>query len=375
MKKTNLKLISNITGYSVSTVSRALNDSNLISTETKEKIKKVAKELDYFPNINAKALSSKKTYTIGVILFRSAMQSFANPFFVDVFKGINEVASKSGYFTLNGYIEFDKQDSLLFKHAKALIMSHRIDGALILSSTYNNSFIEYLLDKKFPFVLLGKPLIDTNHWIDNNNIEASFEITKHLFEKGYKSPVFVSGSPKYTVSYDRFLGFIKAYKMYFETNKIGKEKKLKKDKKNQNENLQISFKEFVKKEIKEFNDIVYFTNFDRVEVNNIAEKIVKNKNVDSAVVIDDFTSFLLMEKLKQMRIKIPDNFGIVTFNNSFLSKISTPRLTTVETFPEILGEKITNNLLKIIDNGSYKIMNHLVKTKIIEGKSTEKKIG
>lgn len=363
MKKTNLKKISEITGYSISTVSRALNDSKLISKKTKNKIKKVADELDYFPNINAKALSSKKTYTIGVILFRSAMQSFANPFFVDVFKGINEIASKSGYFTLNGYIEFDKKDSLLFKHAKALIMSHRIDGALVLSSTYNNTFIEFLVEKKFPFVLLGKPLIDTNHWIDNDNVKASYEITKYIFEKGYTNPIFISGSPKYTVSYDRFLGFIKAYKEFKNNNK---------DK--TGNNINIKFENFINGDLKEFNDIIYFTNFDKVEVNNIVEKILNRKEkIDSAVVIDDFTAFLLMENLKKRNIKIPEEFGIVTFNNSFLSRIVSPSLTTVETYPEILGEEITKYLLNILNENNYKILNHLVKTKIIEGSSAKGK--
>ncbi|MCX8059400.1 MAG: substrate-binding domain-containing protein [Spirochaetes bacterium] len=362
MKKINLKKLSSISGYSVSTISRALNDSNLIKKETKEKIKKLAKELDYYPNINAKALSSKKTYTIGIILFRSPMQSFANPFFIEVFKGINETASRNGYFTLNGYIEFDKKNSIIFEQAKSIIMSHRIDGVLVLASIYNNNFIEFLLENRIPFVLLGKPLIDTNNWIDNDNYEASYRITNLLFKNGYKNPIFISGSSEYTVCYDRFNGFIKALLENKCLNSLDNSEK--------NKNAFISFKDFANKKLGNYEKYVYFIDFNNVNIDNIVDQIVKRKNEnDSAVIIDDYVAFLFLEKLKQLKINIPNDFGIVTFNNSFLSHISTPKLTTVETFPEILGEKITDSLLKIINDDSYKIKNHIVKTDIIYGNS------
>lgn len=363
MKKVNLKKLSLITGYSVSTISRALNNSNLISNETKNKIKKIAKELDYYPNINARALSSKKTYTIGIILFRSPMQSFANPFFIDVFKGINEVANKYGYFTLNGYLDFDRKNLVVYEHAKSLILSHRIDGALVLASTYNNEFIKFLLDKNFPFVLLGKPLIDYDNWIDNDNKEISYKITNLLFDNGYKNPIFISGSSEYTVCYDRFIGFIKSFLE-------------KKENKNYNfDNIFkiIKFDEFAKKKINKYKNNIIFLDFDKIDIDHIFYKILDSKEkYDSAVIIDDYVAFLFLEKLKSANIRVPEDFGIVTFNNSFLSKITNPKLTTVETYPEILGKKITENLLKIIQNKNYKIRNHIVKGEIIYGKSSEK---
>ena len=91
MKKLTIKDIANHFGVSISTVSKALNDSYEISVSTKEKIQKFAKEKNYKPNFNALSLKNRKTKTIGVII-----PNMLDYFFAQVFKGVEKVANVTG---------------------------------------------------------------------------------------------------------------------------------------------------------------------------------------------------------------------------------------------------------------------------------------
>ncbi|HLT51747.1 MAG TPA: LacI family DNA-binding transcriptional regulator, partial [Arenibacter sp.] len=92
MKKITLKEIAQIFNVSISTVSKAINDSHEISWELKEKIQRFAKENKYRPNKMAVNLRQRKTRTIGVVI-----PNILNYFFTQVFSGIEKVADKEGY--------------------------------------------------------------------------------------------------------------------------------------------------------------------------------------------------------------------------------------------------------------------------------------
>ncbi|MDC1462608.1 LacI family transcriptional regulator, partial [Polaribacter sp.] len=92
MKRLTIKDIAKEFNVSISTVSKALNNSYEISTSTKEKIQKFAKENNYKPNFNALSLKNRQTKTIGIII-----PNMLNYFFAQVFKGIEKVANDRGY--------------------------------------------------------------------------------------------------------------------------------------------------------------------------------------------------------------------------------------------------------------------------------------
>ena len=92
MKRLTIKDIAKEFSVSISTVSKALNDSYEISVSTKEKIQKYAKENNYKPNFNALSLKNRQTKTIGIII-----PNMLNYFFAQVFNGIEKVANEKGY--------------------------------------------------------------------------------------------------------------------------------------------------------------------------------------------------------------------------------------------------------------------------------------
>lgn len=93
----SLKEIAKRAGVSVSTVSRTLNNYDDVSPETRERILRIARELNYFPNAVARSLVKKKTYTIGVFFGNKMNSGFDHPFFLDVIAAIREVIGNAGY--------------------------------------------------------------------------------------------------------------------------------------------------------------------------------------------------------------------------------------------------------------------------------------
>ena len=93
----SMKDISELCGVSIATVSKALNDQSDIGEETKARIKQVAKELGYFPISSARALKTKRTYNIGVLLVDEAQSGLTHDYFANVLNSFKKVAEEKGY--------------------------------------------------------------------------------------------------------------------------------------------------------------------------------------------------------------------------------------------------------------------------------------
>ena len=105
----SLKTIASQCGVSIATVSKALNDQSDISTETKERVRKVAQELGYLPNAAARALKTKRSYNIGVLFEDEAGRGLTHEYFSGVLNGIKVQSEKLGYDTLDDYYAYLKE--------------------------------------------------------------------------------------------------------------------------------------------------------------------------------------------------------------------------------------------------------------------------
>ncbi|WP_082433457.1 LacI family DNA-binding transcriptional regulator [Flagellimonas eckloniae] len=122
----NISQISYLSGYSKSTVSKAINNSKEISENTKLKIRKIAKEYGYKPNFSAKALKSKKTNSIGLIV-----PNFSKIFCAFIMEGIEEAAVKKGYKLV---VYQSKNDLLNRKKVVKTLFDGSIDGLILITN-------------------------------------------------------------------------------------------------------------------------------------------------------------------------------------------------------------------------------------------------
>ncbi|MGQ9631621.1 MAG: LacI family DNA-binding transcriptional regulator [bacterium] len=194
-----IKDIARAAGVSINTVSRALNDKPDVSSRTRERILRIAKQLDYSPNYLAKSLVSKQTRTLGVIVTDNA-----NPFYAQVIKGIEDVARRKGY-----NIILCNSDENPEREAEALrlLREKRVDGILITPVQRGRRYISDLRGLGIPFVLLNRhsKVAKTDYVINDNAYGASLAVGR-LIEIGRRRIAYISGPPSVSSVRERLEG-------------------------------------------------------------------------------------------------------------------------------------------------------------------------
>ncbi|MCJ8010261.1 LacI family transcriptional regulator [Paenibacillus sp. KQZ6P-2] len=195
-----IKDIARVAGVSHTTVSRALNGNPLIKKETRDRIEKIAAEMNYIPNYSAKSLVMKKSYTIG-LFFSSIDQGTTASFLVDAIKGIHHVLDENYSLTVHGI------DSI--QHFDA-IMPQRFDGILVMSqSDEDNAFIYHVKKMCIPLVVLNRQLEDTGimNVVANDRIGV-MEAIDYAASQGHSRFAIIEGRAGFKSSIERKQGFI-----------------------------------------------------------------------------------------------------------------------------------------------------------------------
>jgi DNA-binding LacI/PurR family transcriptional regulator len=195
-------------GVSPGTVSRAINDSPLVNVETRERIMRVVRELDYVPHLAARRLSIGKTLTIAVIV-----PFFYRPSVSERLKGVVSALSQSQYDLLIHNIETPQQRDMGFQD---ILRADRVDGALLVSLPVPDRYVAQLSTADVPVVL-----IDTSHpalmmfsRVKVDDVAGGQLATEYLIELGHTEIGFVGDivdTPfHFTSSRDRHSGYCRA---------------------------------------------------------------------------------------------------------------------------------------------------------------------
>ncbi len=305
--------VAKATGVAPSTVSRVIADNPRISEETKTKVRNAMKELGYHPNINARNLAVKSTKAIGVIMPSSADKALQNPFFPEILRGIGSVTHGMGYsITLSSGITDDE----IFDEVERMVYGSYVDGVILLYSRMNDRVMNFLHEKNFPFVIVGKPyehVGEITH-VDNDNFTAGKEITNHLIDMGHEKIAFIGGSKKLFVTMDREAGYeaalMDAYLEHSESYRM--------------------HTEFLKSGGREA----------------VARLLSQDTPPTGIVVSDDLMSLGVLSTLEEVGYTVPDDISLVSFNNVYLSEITKPALTTVDIQIHELGAESARALIE-----------------------------
>ena len=206
MKK-NIRLIDiaerlNLTKVSVS---KALRDHPDISVETRQKVKQIAGEMGYRPNLVARSLASKKSQTIGVII-----PKMANSFFAPVVEGIYHSANESDYDVVLGISLEDEK--LERKHIESML-NMRVDGLLVsvTEQTKDPERFEMVRDMGIDLVFFDRGFTNAGFTYikvdDKNSAKAGVE---YLIDKGYEEIAHLAGYQNIEIARERCNGYMKA---------------------------------------------------------------------------------------------------------------------------------------------------------------------
>jgi DNA-binding LacI/PurR family transcriptional regulator len=309
-----IKDIAQKAGVSPSTVSRAISGHPRISKETTDKIKSIMEELGYHPNVMAKSLVSRTTNTIGIVLPRPAEELFQNLFFPEVIRGIVTQATRSSYDLMitTGSTEREELEAVT-----RLVKGRRVDGIVLLHSRKQDQVVTFLREEHFPFVLVGRsedyPDIVS---VDNDNVQASYDATRHLISQGHKRIGFVSGPPNLTVSRDRLEGYRQAMA---------------------ESGLETRPEWIVEGEFLQesgFRAMSFFMSLP--------------ERPSAIVVIDDVVAFGILRGLTELGYKVPDDLSIVGFNNIQLAELASPPLSSVDIGIYQMGYSASQALIRRI---------------------------
>lgn len=191
MAKVTLTDIAKMANVSKTTVSMVLNNKDIsVSEDTRNKIHKIVKELNYIPNTVARSLSTRKTETIGIIL-----PDIENPFFSEMARAIEDTAEKLNYNVIlcNSYNKKSKEE----KYVKLLI-SKLTDGVIFISGGKSEDSLKILEDNKVPFVIVDRYIESSEKYngVFCSNDQGIALGVEYLYEKGKRNVAFVSGSKK-----------------------------------------------------------------------------------------------------------------------------------------------------------------------------------
>ena len=316
-KNTTIYDISKKLNVSVATVSRALNNHPRISQATKELVVNMAKELDYKQNNLAKALKSGETKTVGVIV------PYINTnFFSSVIRGIEEELSPHGYRVI---ICQSHDDATVEKKQLNTLLHTQVD-CIFISISKNTSDLEYV--KKIidttntPIIFFDRkkdiPGVST---ITIDDHKGAYQATEHLINEGYKNIYHFSGDQNLEIYQNRLKGYRSALQDY---------------------------------KLPVIEDNIINTGSSIEEGIHAMKSVWKRKiKPDAIFSASDFTALGVCKEIKNLKLKIPQDIGVIGFSNEPFTQFMELSISSVDQTPVMMGKISANVFLESIrDNFS-----------------------
>jgi LacI family transcriptional regulator len=197
-----MKDIAQELGVSIGTVSKVLRDHPDISPETRERVRKRMRELNYSPNLAARALVTGRTYTIGLVV-----PDLVHPFFAEVAAGLSGLLRKSGYSLI---ISSSDEDLELENRVIGQLLARRVDALILASSQREWQFFEQVEKQKIPVILIDRrPEGGKVNFVGVDDEEIGRMATEHLIEMGCRRIAHIGG-PGISTAIGRLRGYQKA---------------------------------------------------------------------------------------------------------------------------------------------------------------------
>jgi len=200
---TTIREVAESAGVSYATVSHVINNTRLVSPETRERVVAAMDALHYRPNALARSLRQGKTNTIGLVLPDSA-----NPFFAEISRSIEDEAFKKGYSVFLCNTELDTQRELFYVD---VLSKKQVDGIIFIAAGDQADSVDFLLRRSMPLVMIDRnvPKVEADAVFTDNQL-GGFLATQHLLELGHTRIACIAGPSSITPSAERIIGYRKA---------------------------------------------------------------------------------------------------------------------------------------------------------------------
>lgn len=330
----SIKDIANISGVSIATVSRVLNNKGKYSSETAQKVLAVAKSGGYVTNYAAKSLRESKTRTIGVLI-----PDLKNAFFAEIAHAIETYLFQYDYSVLICNSGNDPQKELQYFQT---LISRGVDGILCISDI--GMLPLDLKSRNIPIVFLDRhpKVANSVHWVGNDNIDAAKTATNHLIEQGCKNILFISNFSSDSRHNTRQIGYEQAlaeHNIFIDQNYI----------------LQRVGDDPTPVKVE-----LLVSNFIQLQL-----------PLDGIVTCSEAAALGTLFALRRYNISVPNDVKLVSFDNTITSLLSYPALTSVERNPHLMSKQACDILLDVIDGKNPETLEYVIPTSLVKRESSK----
>jgi len=286
-------------------------------------LKMVAEKAD---NAAAVALRTKKTGTIGVVIADNR-----NPFYAEVLNGMEEAAREKNYHIILANTQRDYRKE---EEAINLLLAKRVDGLLITPVQDKDDDIKNLIEANIPFVVVGRDF--ENIEVDavyNDEVKGGFLATEYLIKKGHKKIALINGFLYKSPAKGRLEGYKKALKKY-----------------------RISLDE----SLMSVGDINIEDGYERTK-----QMLENNLDFTAIFAYNDMMAFGVIQAIKEKGLRIPEDIGLVGYDDIPFSSLISPALTTIRLKKQELGVESVKLLFSRINGSRKKIKKIMLDVELI----------
>lgn len=308
MAMVTIKDVAKRAGVSISTVSNALNGLSNVSEETREKVLESARELNYFPNINAKLMKTRKTNNIGLFL-----PNFNSSFYTRLVQAIYVTCENNGYALL-----VHISNEYPSRRLAASILSSNVDAAVVLNEHLADCDVELLRKKGIPFVFLDKSIAeDKLSSVLLNNEKGILQELEYLVHTGHKTIAFLRGTDNFD-GQQRYRAFLQGM-----------------------EKLHLTvYPELVQQGF-------FDTNAAYSAVRGAYSHI--SRYPDAILCANDEMALGCIRALRDLGKRIPEDVSVMGFDDGDAAKQCSPALTTAQVSVREIGRQAVEELLRLMD--------------------------
>lgn len=307
-KEITIKDVAKQAGVSISTVSRVLNGLDRVSVDTRSKVLKVAKALNYTPNNIAISMVKKSSRMIVVVV-----PDIKNPFYTAVIRGVEEIAKDSGYHMfVYATDEKVEEENELYNG----VLGKIVDGVIAIPLSHD---VQIYKNYYRPIVLVDRDLNDSE--LDEvvvDNFGGSYQITEHLIEKGHKDIAIILGSMDFNIGIERFNGFKKALS---------------------DNGISVN------------NDYVFEGSWEKENgYESTIKLLAADKKPTAIYATNNMICMGVIKALYDNKIKIGDEISLVGFDDNTLARFVNPTVTVIDRPTVEMGRVAARKLIEKIKN-------------------------
>ncbi|MCC3279356.1 LacI family transcriptional regulator [Arthrobacter sp. zg-Y40] len=304
-------MVAALAGVSRATVSRVVNGSSSVDPHLVTSVEQAVKVLNYVPNRAARTLASRRTYTVTLLVPESTSKVFADPFFAAVVEGVARYLNTTEYM-LNMVTSSESNP----EKTRRYLLGGNVDGVLVVSHhTGDHSWTH--LNGFLPLVFAGRPLLDSAeaYFVEVDNEEGAATATKRLISAGRRSIATIAGPQDMHPGVDRLAGWRTAVQ------RAG------------------------------LSDLLVEAGDFTVASGAAAMRrlLDRGQPLDGVFAANDQMAAGAYTVLKERGLRIPDDVAVVGFDDDYYATSVAPALTTIHHPISLLGEKMAEILVDLIE--------------------------